>query len=212
MKYIDGWWCPPVLSGPGKYLRRAGVIDYALTFWQGPRQRAIQAGAHIGTFPRQLAESFTAVTCIEAEPANYACLVRNVQRSPRITPVFGALGATPGTMALNVQPHSSAGHHIAVRPDLPAIVVPVCTIDGFGYDDVNAIALDIEGYELFALQGAAATLARCHPLLVVEVNGCSHKYGYEAEALVAYLATYGYYQVAAYGEDRVFVSDESCST
>jgi len=209
MKHIDGWWCPEVLSGPGKFERRAQVIAYALTFWAGPRRRVIQAGAHIGIFPRQLAQYFEAVVCFEPAPDNWDCLILNTRHNPRIICYYGALGACQGTAAVNVQPHSTGGHHIATRMDRPHVLVTVCPIDVLEYNDLDALFLDIEGYECFALAGGMQTLERCRPLIVAEDNGCSRKYGIQLGGVEAWLAKYvGYVQVGRHGEDSIFVPEE----
>ena len=206
MKHIDGWWCPDILSGPGKFIRRSEVIAYALSFWSGQRRRALQAGGHIGTFPRALAQYFAAVTCVEPAPENWECLVRNTQHTSQIARYYGVLGACRSVTALNVQPHSSAGHHIMTRRDRPHVPVTMLTIDGFGYSDVDSIFLDIEGVELAALQGARETLQRCKPLIVAEDNGCSRKYGIDPGELGRWLAQeFGYQQVGTHGEDVIFV-------
>jgi FkbM family methyltransferase len=206
MKHIDGWWCPDILSGPGKYVKRAAVIAYALQHWSGPRRRVIQAGAHIGIWPRMLAQYFTVVVCVEPEPENYACLVRNIHGSSRITGLHGALGEATGTVDLNVQPHSTGGHHVATRLDRPYVTVPQYAIDDWEYDDVSAVFLDVEGFEIPALMGAAATIERCQPLLVLEDNSCAQRYGHEPGALGAYLAQrFGYEAVGRYGEDVIYL-------
>jgi FkbM family methyltransferase len=206
MKHIDGWWCPEVLSGPGKFLRRSAVIPYALGFWQGPRRRVIQAGAHIGVWPRQLAQYFEAVVCVEPEPENWACLEHNTKDTPRITCLHGALGAQAGTVDLSVQPHSSAGHHVSTRLDRPYATVPQYAIDDWGYEDVSAVFLDVEGYESHVLAGAMLTLDRCHPLLVVEENSCGRKYGIEDGAVGTWLGRFwGYKRVGTFGEDSIYL-------
>lgn len=208
MHVIDGWYCPDILSGPGKFLRRAQVISHALQRWSGPRRRAIQAGAHIGTFPHRLAQYFSAVTCVEPAPDNWDCLVMNTRYVVNIMRYSGILGAARGMAAINVQPHGTGGHHVMTREDRPHVPVMVHTIDGFGYTDVDAVFLDIEGFELFALQGAIETLAQCRPLLVIEDNGCSKKYGVQPGAVGPWLSqTLDYTLVSTYGEDSLFVPE-----
>ena len=207
MKHIDGWLCPDILSGPGKFIKRAAVIPYALLSWHGPRRRAIQAGAHIGTFPRMLAQYFQTVTCVEPEPANWECLRYNIACTSRIHAWHGMLGDQGLPVApLNVQPHGTGGHHATTRFDRDYVLVPQYAIDEWGYDDVDAIFLDTEGYELPVLHGAAQTLGRCHPLVVVEDNGCSQKYGIASGTVGQWLIqTFGYCEVGQYGEDRIFM-------
>ena len=46
--------------------------------------------------------------------------------------------------------------------------VPVWTIDGFGLDDLTAIKIDAEGYEIEVLHGARYTIERCRPIISCE--------------------------------------------
>ena len=46
--------------------------------------------------------------------------------------------------------------------------VPVVTIDGLNLPQCSLIKIDVEGMEKSVLEGAAATIARCQPLLYVE--------------------------------------------
>jgi len=46
--------------------------------------------------------------------------------------------------------------------------VPVWTIDGLGLDDLTAIKVDAEGFEIEVLHGARRTIERCRPILSCE--------------------------------------------
>ena len=75
--------------------------------------------------------------------------------------------------------------------------VAVTTLDGLvaraGLDRVDVVKIDVEGAELAVLHGARATLERCHPVLLLEVED-RHlgKYGVVPEDVVRHLARFGY--------------------
>jgi FkbM family methyltransferase len=48
--------------------------------------------------------------------------------------------------------------------------VPIKMLDDFGFDDVDLIKIDVEGHELKVLQGALATIKKCKPVMIVEVE------------------------------------------
>jgi FkbM family methyltransferase len=50
------------------------------------------------------------------------------------------------------------------------IEVRAVALDDLDLDRVRLIKIDVEGHELAALKGATGLLARCHPVLVVEVE------------------------------------------
>jgi hypothetical protein len=62
-----------------------------------------------------------------------------------------------------------------------------------GVSRVDIIKLDIEGAEWMTLRGAVETLARCRPILILEIGRetCLDA-GYEPEALVDWLTSQGY--------------------
>src|SRR5262249_22397835 len=162
----------------------------------------IQAGAHIGGWPRQLAQDFNEVTCVGPEPENWGCLGVKLGGATRIQAWDGVLADVcgPGAGRPSVQATRRQGHNIAARPGYRGnIIVPVYAIDDWSYDDVDALFLDIEGYELYALLGAEATLRRCRPLLVLEENSCSQRYGIKPGKLSAWLRdALGYDEVGTY--------------
>jgi hypothetical protein len=42
------------------------------------------------------------------------------------------------------------------------------TLDSFGLTDVDLIKVDCEGFDYFVVSGALTTIARCHPVVIVE--------------------------------------------
>ena len=50
------------------------------------------------------------------------------------------------------------------------VEVPICTVDGLNLDDVTAIKIDAEGYEIEVLHGARHTIERCHPIISCELE------------------------------------------
>ena len=57
------------------------------------------------------------------------------------------------------EPNKVISHRVEMR-----------TIDSFAFDNVSLIKIDIEGHEAAALRGAAATIARCRPALIIEAE------------------------------------------
>jgi FkbM family methyltransferase len=79
----------------------------------------------------------------------------------------------------------------------PVETVPIRRLDDvlmqLGIDKVDVIKLDIEGAEWMALRGAARTLARSRPVLILEVGQDTCRAGgYEPQQLAEWLAGLGY--------------------
>jgi FkbM family methyltransferase len=203
----SGWWVPDFFpSGPGSYLGRSKSIEYALSLIPIQHRTVIQAGGHIGIWPKKLAQFFKQVVTFEPVPSNWECLAKNMEGTSVELHCL-ALGAKTGVEHINHRVTSSGGHHIATHMNKPHIQVDMVRLDDIArkhIGTVDALFLDIEGYEIEALKGAKDMLLSDHPLLVLENNGCSKKFGYGAKALHDYLKPFGYQEIGAHGEDLVF--------
>jgi hypothetical protein len=111
-----------------------------------------------------------------------------------------ALGAAPGRLVLSVpvlegvpqeQWASLAkdyGRFASVATQ--AHEVAVVTVDSLGLQDLQHVKVDAEGYEEEVLQGARTTLARCRPVMSLEVEE-RHRAGATRD-VPALLASLGY--------------------
>ncbi|RAN39216.1 FkbM family methyltransferase [Hyphomonas sp. GM-8P] len=56
--------------------------------------------------------------------------------------------------------------------DGPSVVrkVEVKQLDEFGFEDVDMIKIDVEGHETQVIRGAAETIRKCRPIMVVEIE------------------------------------------
>jgi FkbM family methyltransferase len=196
MKLVDGWWCPDIMDGPGAYLRRAASLPSIIDMAPGFRS-CVQAGGHIGIHPRMLSERFQNVYTFEPELRNFQCLVANVT-SPNVYPARGFLGSSGSRSALREHSRSTGGHSIGA-----AGAIPSYRIDDLHIEDVDAMFIDVEGYEHEVLNGAMHTIGACLPLLVLEENKKMHRFGRQAGDLLRMVARLGYRQIRADGEDII---------
>jgi FkbM family methyltransferase len=131
----------------------------------------VQAGGATGVFPLRLADFFNCVHSFEAQPENFRCLEENT--GGRVKTYHNALGYERRKVSI----HSSIGErrnygagYIVNDPQ----GVEVVRIDDLNLTDCGLILLDIEGAELEALKGAAETIERCRPLVIVEDKPLPH--------------------------------------
>jgi FkbM family methyltransferase len=67
-------------------------------------------------------------------------------------------------------------------------------LDSFQIPRVDLIKLDVQGYELFVLQGAQKLLEKSRPLMIVEFEDFQlKKFGYDSAVLFKHLKSIGYY-------------------
>lgn len=170
----------------------------------------IDAGANQGEFSIVAARVALQGRVIAFEPvAEYRARLKENARLNgfvNIEVVPTALGEQTGELPIYDAPHAYAdGTRNEGLPTLFASesrnrtreVVEVRKLDDMvkelGLSRVDVIKLDIEGAEWMALRGAAETLARFRPLLILEIGReTCRAAGHEPEALVNWLTGLGY--------------------
>lgn len=152
---------------------------------------AVQAGGNCGVWPAKMAERFGTVFTFEPDPMNFRCLCANAPEE-RIVKFNAALGDHHNAVGLLRDPRNVGAHSIQGSG-----TIPVLRIDDLVLDKCDLIYLDVEGFELNALRGAADTIRRLKPVVVAEDKGHSEKYGFPQGFLEQYLAIHFGYQVAA---------------
>lgn len=169
---------------------------------------AVDIGAHVGMWTMQLAKQFKQVYSFEPVKAHFECFLKNVT-AENVHVHNCALGPRAGFIAIDTDPTSSGDSYVSLKQgpegkiDNDGVVInpvpggnrvlPMKTLDSFGYDDVDFIKLDCEGYEYFALKGAEETIKKCKPVIIVEQKpNKAEKFGLPQTHAVSYLKTLGY--------------------
>lgn len=109
------------------------------------------------------------------------------------------------TGTVGIQDHPEHGGHnftvydpAQVKKQQNIVEVPCRTIDSYDFENVDAIKIDVEGSELFVIEGAKNTIDRCRPSVQVEIvpKQCK-QYGYDPQALYDFFAERDYVCVCA---------------
>lgn len=155
------------------------------------RRLCVQAGGMVGLWPQRLARSFDQVRTFEPDAACLEALRKNVQ-ADNVSSQGCALGSAAGTVKL--RRGSSAGSW-RIRGD-GDYEVKVITIDSLELPACDAIILDVEGHEIAALQGAAETISRFRPIIMIEE--------WHPELSGKYLRSIGYRRVGQVHGDAIY--------
>lgn len=201
MKQELGWWFPDNVGGE-KFVRRANEAMTTLEHVPPHKRRvAVQAGGHVGIVPALLSVTFTRVYTFEPEHNNFQCLVENTKKCLNLWKAQGVLGHLRGGVNLALG-KTSGGHNVDSRGG----PIPSYRIDDLDLDKCDAIFLDVNGYEMWALRGAMDTISTFRPLLVVEENKKCHGKGFEFGDIEVLLRPIGYKVVSHVDEDLVLVA------
>jgi len=162
----------------------------------------VDVGAHDGAFTLPFAALPGAtVHAFEPLPQAFARLRAAVGDTPNVTLHAAALGDHEGEITLRLPvldgvAQEQWGSITKAYAGLDARVVeathtvPLRTLDSLALRDVTAIKLDAEGAEYEVLRGARDTLARCRPILSLELEE-RHREG-ATHAVPAFLDALGF--------------------
>ncbi|MEO0997168.1 MAG: FkbM family methyltransferase [Pseudomonadota bacterium] len=195
----------------GRHIYKYGRHEPAMTGFLlnglevGAGDVLIDIGANIGWYSLildRLAKRHGAdVISFEPDPVNFELLQHNLAlngaRHTDAVPL--ALSDAAGTATLHLFSDSNRGRHSILPINSGETVdIPTARLDDywrerdFGDRVPRLIKVDIEGYELIALRGAAEVLRRC-PLLILEYSpGYMRRGGLEPTELLDLVAGHGF--------------------
>lgn len=185
--------------------------DHAfLASYLRPGDTYVDVGANIGALALHAATLVGArgrVSAIEAHPRTFGFLRDNVRlNGAAVTALNYAAGEESGTLRFTSM-RGDDKNGVSAQGALEVPVRPLdellAALDG----PIHLLKLDVEGFELPVLRGAAAVLARTE-CVYFEVSLLSDGYGHPAEAVVAELAGQGFTVLDDAGEPvaRPFVA------
>jgi FkbM family methyltransferase len=155
----------------------------------GDRVMAIDCGANIGVHTIEWAKRMSGwgeVIAIEAQERLFYALAGNIAINNcfNARALHAAVAARVGLIKIPNPDYLSAGSFGSLElrkgehaefigqvidySDEKAFLIRSMTLDSLGLARIDLIKIDVEGMELEALEGAAASLRRCHPILIVE--------------------------------------------
>jgi FkbM family methyltransferase len=134
-----------------------------------PGDTFVDCGANIGLWSLVAASAVGntgRVIAIEANPVVAQRLVDNAQQASCVEVQVAAASAACGEVRFDPGDHHNLGRVSATA----ALSVPTIRIDDVVVPPVSGIKVDVEGFELPALEGARATIESSEPWIFVEFN------------------------------------------
>lgn len=169
-------------------------MDYAISRCEY-RRGVIQAGGHVGIYPRRLAKIFETVHTFEPDDDCFECLVENVSH---VNSYNVALGDANKSTYLELGRLSgwSKIHPVGRQP------VQMVTLDSMKFLHCDFLMLDLEGYELQALRGARKLIEEHSPVIQLEVHEQNES------NYIDYMKAICYKEVHRVSKDIVFVRED----
>lgn len=140
---------------------------------------AYDCGAHRGVTVSYLLTRFAHVVAFEPGP-----LFHEIDRRAERYKV--ALGRMDSEGAMEDGKHNTGQRHM-----VPGLGVPICPLWRFAHHHVDFIKIDVEGMELDVIRGGREMILRDRPVVMIEENGLSERYGVARGETGAYLEAMG---------------------
>ena len=151
------------------------MINFVRTI-AGRGRTFVDVGSHIGFYTMGLAPGFERVIAFEPSRFQFGWLRRNAALNAydHVLCEHVALGDTPGIAMLNVLSYEGGLNSLVPeiageRTILDKYSVPVEVLDDRNLTDVDLLKIDVEGFEIPVLRGAARTIAASRPVILIEV-------------------------------------------
>ena len=148
---------------------------------------ALDIGAHVGIWSRQLTEKFDNVYAWEPVESNCECLRKNV---PDVTifPFAAASKQGHGFVEPDIE-GNYGGHFLSDKGEKVVIKV----VDDFDFRNITFIQMHIKGSEFDALLGCKKTIESNRPIIVYQAYEHQlEKFGYSVDDIERFLTDLGY--------------------
>lgn len=160
-----------------KYIPKCGVV--------------IDCGAAIGDHTVTYADWVDLcgrVYAFEPNPEAYECLVNNTLSMPQVSTFCCGLSDVRGLTGIHISPNAGASFlQDGFWPKTSLLALDAFTLTP------DFIKIDVEGYEPKVLRGAADTIARSRPVMLIEVNaGALKRAGSSRDELLKMLSDLEY--------------------
>lgn len=228
MKLLGGVWLPEHETHlvehmqqnrrevAGKLTYQKQKLDRALTFCKR-RGFALDIGGHVGLWSMWLVCEFKDVVAFEPVPALANIFRRNVTAlNCHLNEC--ALGETEQLIDMQVPVETTGNSHVAIEGQHPGTRgvqhpdrirlyrdIPMLKLDSFGFNDVDFIKIDVEGFERAVIAGAEQTIKRSRPVIVVEQKKNESVYGDVVDAASKLLLSWGMVCGASLSGDQVMI-------
>lgn len=202
----DNKWVWPINDeNSWKYQNEFGGLSEKILPHVINKNIMVQAGGNCGYLLSSFTDYFDVIYTFEPDPVNFYCLNQNIFSS-NVIKIQSCLGDKADTVSVQHlirpdRPNDTGGVHVSGKGYMPTII-----LDNLNLPGCDLIQLDVEGYELKALNGAIETIKKYKPVLCIEFcEKWLNRYENTSDEILKFIYNLGYSQVDEYGVDKIFV-------
>ena len=204
MKQVKGWWLPDtdtdfdrwILDGEYQKIQRDAILKFV-----NKDGNAIDIGAHVGFWLRDMCKQFKYVYAFEPIEEVRQCLDKNVGAENYSTYSFG-LGAKNDIIKVNYNPAETGNTHASKDGNQ---TITIRKLDDMNLPKIDYIKVDTEGFEIEVLKGGENMIKEYKPFVHVEVKErILQKQGISSNDVEDYLTSINYKEVMRVNSERVY--------
>lgn len=203
----DGYFAQFVAGPPPK--RNGFYRDHLLAALKYVRrwEVAVDVGAHCGFWTWDLAQQFCTVYAFEPALVTFECLLKNTEECENVNRMNVAIGERAGRCNIQndrARPGNSGSNYIVPTEEGTILML---SLDSLDLPACDFLKIDVEGYELHALQGARKLIKRFRPVISMECTDRKFRGRYDIDEGAAehWLVKRGYRVAWAERPDKAFV-------
>lgn len=162
---------------------------------------AFDIGANIGLYSLWMSKynQNGSVHAFEPDDNNYIFLKKNIRLNHLEGRVrINKTGIADKTGSLFLTKNIDVENHLTTEKTPEAVEIPIITLDDYckqnAIRNIRYVKIDIEGFELSALRGAASLLTQgAIDVIQLEINSALSNSGASEDELISFLNSFGYY-------------------
>jgi len=157
--------------------------------------KILDIGAWVGTWSMAMEKFCSKVIALEPDSLHYECLVKNVSKDIETHQL--AVGSKQQLISLSEDNFTQSKRVVGEGK------IQMVTVDSLNLEHVDLIKIDVEGYEMEVLKGAAKTLENVR-FLMIELNNNTKKYGSSNIEVEQHITSLGYKLLMDHWPDKVY--------
>lgn len=176
MIFYSGWYFPKSEEHFVNFMKDRNITEYqnairseSFKYLKNYRN-AIDIGANVGLWARDICKTFQNVYLFEPYFENVECLKKNLNNFKNFEVFECALSNTRGFDDLHIYPNALGANTLNPKGDGKTQTVKInkSKLDDFKFKEVDYIKIDVQFHELEVIEGSVNTLIENNAILCIE--------------------------------------------